>query len=327
MAIYHYCTLFDSYYLSRALAMHSSMQHTNPNFHLYIFAFDSRSEQILKDLNLSNVTVISLQEFENERLLAIKPGRNKGEYCWTCTPSVIDYCITTYNLDHCTYIDADLYFFSNPNNLVDEMGSNDVLITEHRYTKKYDQSATSGIYCVQFVTFKNTSRGMAALHWWRDRCIEWCYDRFEDGKFGDQKYMDDWTTRFQGVHVLQHLGGGLAPWNIQQFNVFEESNGKFTVEDKQTKNKFDVIFFHFHAVRFMKDSEVDLGSFSISAAAKKIYRAYLTKIREVNIMLQKKYNFNPIVQPYQTKKAIPHPIHKIARRVLGVYNVHPLNSF
>ena len=47
-----------------------------------------------------------------------------------------------------------MFFYSNPRVLYDEMGANSVLITEHRYTKEYDQSATSGKYCVQFVTFK-----------------------------------------------------------------------------------------------------------------------------------------------------------------------------
>lgn len=61
------------------------------------------------------------------------------------------YVLDHYDVDSCTYIDADLYFFSSPQILIDEVGDNSVMITEHRYTEKYDQTKTSGKYCVQFV--------------------------------------------------------------------------------------------------------------------------------------------------------------------------------
>jgi hypothetical protein len=207
--MYNYCTLFDSNYLTRGLAMYESLKLQTTAFHLYIFAFDDSAYKLLTKLNLEFVTVISLEQFEDEKLLAIKNTRGAGEYCWTCTPSTIKYCIEKFKLDECTYLDADLYFFGDPAILIEEMGDKSILLTEHRYTPAYDQSNTSGIYCVQFMTFKNTSDGMKALNWWRNACIDWCFARFEDGKFGDQKYLDDWTDRFEGVHVLQHLGGAI----------------------------------------------------------------------------------------------------------------------
>jgi hypothetical protein len=322
---YNYTTLFDSYYLNRALAMYQSLVKNCPAFHLYIFAFDEKSEALLKKMNLAYVTVISLTEFEDERLLAVKNTRGKGEYCWTCTPSTVYYCITRFNLDHCTYIDADLYFFSNPNVLVDELKGGSVLITEHRYTKRYDQSAKSGIYCVQFVTFRNTTDGMKVLTWWRDRCIEWCFDRFEDGKFGDQKYLDDWPVRFGGVHVLQHLGGGVAPWNVQQLAIFEDGES-YSVLEKRTGRTNDLVFYHFHALTFLRNGMVDLGTYRLHKDARTLYRDYLVHIAAVNETL-KSLGFNPIVQSYRAKKSIPHILHKLARWILGVYHIHNMNKY
>jgi hypothetical protein len=319
-----YCTLFDSYYLSRALVMYNSLVKHCPDFHLYVFAFDDRSESILKQLSLPHVTVIALSEFENQALLEVKPGRTKGEYCWTCTPSIIDYSIKRFGLNHCTYIDADLYFFSNPKPLLDEMRNDSVMITEHRYTRKYEQSTTSGIYCVQFVTFVNDDRGMKALTWWRDKCIEWCFDRFEDGKFGDQKYLDDWTTRFKGVHVLQHLGGGVAPWNVQQYEILKTDKG-YLVTEKSTGNVNDLVFYHFHALRFLKNGAVDLGTYRLSDDVIDIYKEYLINIERANQKLRA-FGFEPITQLYQTKKSIPHILHKAARWVMGVYNVYKMNN-
>ena len=69
-----------------------------------------------------NVTVISLREFEDQKLLIAKENRSSGEYCWTCTPSTVLYVLDHYDVDSCTYIDADLYFFSSPQILIDEVG-------------------------------------------------------------------------------------------------------------------------------------------------------------------------------------------------------------
>lgn len=244
----NFCTLFNSFYLSRGLAMYYSLLNRSSDFHLYIFAFDDACYATLVKMDLSNATIISLTAFETPELLSIKDSRTKGEYCWTCTASTIWHCIHTFSLDHCTYIDADLLFFSDPKILRDEMGENSVLITEHRYSPDYDQSVLSGIYCVQFITFKNSEQGLKVLDWWKNACIEWCYSRFEDGKFGDQKYLDDWTTRFEGVHVLQHPGGGVAPWNSKTY-TYESTAGQVLVRS-QDSQAAPLIFYHFHDFRY-----------------------------------------------------------------------------
>ncbi len=259
----NFCTLFNSNYLSRGLVLYESLLKHCPNFHLYVFAFDDSTFEFLEKQNYSHLTVISLKEFEDEKLLNVKSTRSMAEYCWTCTPSTILYSITKYNLDNCTYIDADMLFVSNPQVLIEEMGNKSVLITEHRYTKEYDQSQLSGKYCVQFVTIKANEAGLKVCDWWREACLEWCYARHENGKFGDQKYLDDWTTRFEGVHELQHLGGGIAPWNVQQYN-FSIENNEIVGEERNTRKKFKAVFFHFHSLKFYKD---DFVSFTDSGYA------------------------------------------------------------
>ena len=238
--------------------MYNSLLRQEADFHLYIFAFDDPCYALLRKLDLPNATVISLHEFETPELLAVKGSRTPGEYCWTCTSFTIWHCIHTFALDHCTYLDADLLFFANPKVLTDEMGEKSVLITAHRYSPQYDQSENSGVYCVQFVTFKHTKEGLAVLDWWMKACLEWCYNRFEDGKFGDQKYLDDWTERFAGVHVLEHPGGGIAPWNAMDY-ACEDVHGEVLIQ-KADAVKVPLVFYHFHDFRYCVD-----GSFRLTA--------------------------------------------------------------
>ena len=295
------------------MALYESLLATCPRFHLYIYAFDDASCKLLSDLNLQHATIVSLAAFEDDALLQVKPTRTVGEYCWTCTPSVIKHAIETYQLPSCTYLDADIYFFSNPATLIDEMTDRSILITEHRYTPEYDQTKNSGIYCVQFTTFKNDAVGMAALNWWRDACIEWCFNRVENGKFGDQKYLDDWPLRFKNVHVLENLGGGVAPWNVQQYDLSDQD--------------FEVVFYHFHGLKFIQDDKVNLGKYKYTQAVfDRIYRPYIGHIEHINARLA---SLNPLFRKdqsvaYEAKTGF---LKRLARSSKGHYHVYNKSKF
>lgn len=267
-----------------------------PSFHLYVVAFNDDCYTYLRNSGIKNITPIALKEFEDEKLLEVKPTRSAAEYCWTCTPSVVLYCLRKYHLPSCTYVDADMIFYRDPGILLDEMAGDSILISEHRYSKEYDQSATHGKYCVQFMCFKDDPVGIEALLWWRERCLEWCYSYQEDGKFGDQKYLDDWTTRFKGVHVLQNPGAGIAPWNLQQFE-FDVEDGQIVVTEKTTRNKYPLVFFHFHGLKFYTDNTVSLSGslYEMKEDVKKIvYLRYVKQLMEIEGRLKSEgTSFNP----------------------------------
>ncbi len=326
--MYNFCTLFDSNYLSRGMALYHSLEKVCTEFHLYIFAFDDQTFNILKKLNLVNATIISLSQLEDEDLLRVKPTRTVAEYCWTATPATIYYVIKNFDVESCTYIDADVYFYSSPQIIFDEFADNSVLITEHRFSPEYiKEEKLSGKYCVQFITFRNDKNGLEVLTWWKDQCIIWCYNRVEDGKFGDQMYLNDWTTRFKKVHVLKHLGGGLAGWNISQYEFFKEKEEFYGIEIK-SKSRFDVIFYHFHYLKYYTNGKLQIGPRIISNSAKEyFYKPYL---KELDEMKRKILKINPAVDPHGTEKQIYNwktPLSYLKRKILGTHNVYKLDEF
>ena len=275
--------------------MYQSLLACCSDFHLYIFAFDDVCDQTLRKMNLESITVVSLKDFEDKELLQAKSNRTRTEYCWTCTSSTILYCLEKYKLSNCTYIDADLFFYQSPERLINEKpDAYHVMITSHRYTSYYDQSKRSGKYCVQFMYFDNTEKSLEVLSWWRERCLEWCYNRIEDGKFGDQKYLDDWTSRFDCVWELKNLGGGLAPWNIQQYWFINSNEG---VEIK-TGSDFTPVFYHFHGVKFYENRKVVFApnTYYISKKVEEIfYRPYLENLQRSKQVIQ---HFNNTFDPH-----------------------------
>jgi len=282
---YHFCTLFDRNYMYKGLSLYNSIVKHCPEFVLWILCMDDIVYKLLKKLNLEKTVLIKLVDFEDEALLKAKSTRTVAEYCWTCTPSLPLYILQQDpSVQIITYLDADIFFYSNPAPLYDEFGDNSIMIIEHRFPKHLKHMEVNGIYNVQMMVFKNNKHGLECLKWWRDRCNEWCYYRLEDGKMGDQKYLDDWPVRFKGVHVLQHKGGGLALWNIEQYNISKKQSYVFVDEDP-------LIFYHFHQFNLLKKGSYDYGEGSLynltPGNINLIYKPYIMALEEAMSQVKK----------------------------------------
>lgn len=291
-----FCTLFDSNYLSRGVAMYESLVRHAPAAELFVIPFDERCRRTLERLRLPRMTVVPLEEFEDPELKAAKSNRPWVEYLWACTPSVLRYVIEKAGREHCTYVDADLYFFSSPQPLLEELGGDAVLVTEHRYTRRYDQTATSGRFCVQFMTFRRDADSLRALNWWREQCLVSTALDPETGKCGDQKYLDDWPERFPRVHILEHLGGGVAPWNVQQYRFSKATDGLWG-EEIASGRRFPLIFYHYHGLRISEQGRVLLTGHDYELAKETVdllYRPYLRALQAAKrCILEAGADFDP----------------------------------
>ena len=210
---------------------------------LWILCLDDEVFANLKKADIAGIRPVHLHELENAdpQLAAIKPTRSNAEYYFTCTPCLPTFILkANQQISDITYIDADLYFFCDPEQIFSNIGHDSIAITPHRFSEKNKNRERWGIYNVAFNFFRRDRAGLECLDWWREQCIEWCYDRLEDGKFADQKYLNDWPARFPGVKVLDSPGINLAPWNVEDSELICRS-GEILVDGHP------LIFYHFHA--------------------------------------------------------------------------------
>jgi hypothetical protein len=263
----HFCTLFDKTYLLQGMALFYSLQQHLPGSVLWVLCMDSDTEQTLERLNLEGVRPISLAQIESKEILSIKSTRSKGEYCWTLTP-FLPSCIFAHDgsVSRVTYLDADLFLFESPLTIINEMetAEKDVLITDHAYDPQYDQSATSGRFCVQFLTFRRSAKAEKVLRWWQEKCLEWCFARVEPGRFGDQKYLDEWPSLFpETVHIVEAIHKTLAPWNLEFYM-------------KKMDGRIAPTFYHFHYLRVASTSRLrqHFGYKISRPSLNKIYKPY-----------------------------------------------------
>ena len=276
--MYNFCTLFDKNYLHKGITLYNSLFRNCLEFNLWVLCMDDTTFNVMADFKSANLKLIKMSDFEDDELLQVKKTRSAMEYCWTLTPSLPLYVLKNNpEIEVISYLDADLYFYSDPKPVFDEFGDKSIMIIEHRFPPGLKYLEINGIYNVQMMTFRNDMNGMKCLKWWRERCNEWCYYEAKNGKLGDQKYLDDWITRFDGVHVLQHKGAGLAIWNIERYNITQKNNTIFVDDDR-------LIFYHFHGFHLFENG-MKLGTnilYTLTNTEKEIiYQPYITELKRV----------------------------------------------
>ncbi len=292
------CTLFNSLYLDKGLVLHDSLKECGSDFILYVLCMDEKCYHVLSDFNTDSLIPIKLEEFEDEELLKVKSSRSFGEYCWTCTPSLILYVIEKYKEPICTYVDADMYFYYDPEILIDEMlnAGKSVMIIPHRFSPMNTHSLINGIYCVEFNTFAKKHDSLCVLMKWKKDCLECCTANNDGINFGDQKYLDTWPEEYpETVHVCNNPGAGVALWNIEWYKGCNKEEK--TIYYKNEAFPRPIIFYHFQHITYISSSLVRTG---IISGIKTIdyqlvdflYKDYLNKINQKNEMLKTKFEIS-----------------------------------
>lgn len=269
----HFVTLFNSLYLPQGLTLYKSLGRYVKSYTLWVLCIDEETYTLLSALDLENIRLIKLSDVETEELLRVKNERKLVEYLWTLTPFTPRFVFESDpNIKRVTYLDADMWFLKDPACIFKEFEASgkSVLITDHAYAPENDRSVEFGQYCVQFMIFEREG-GEQVREWWERRCVEWCYSYAEDGKFGDQKYLDQWPDKFKdSVHVLESQHWMLAPWNATRFPY---STG---------------IVFHFHGLRVLGDNKFSLSGYALPPnLIKHVYRVYLETLGQSVLELRK----------------------------------------
>jgi hypothetical protein len=276
-----YCTYFDHNYLSRGLALYHSLQQHAPGARLWVLCLSEPCYRTLVALDLPNLIPRRLADFEavDPEVAATRPHRSTIEYYFTCSPAWKLYVLNNEpHAEWVTYLDSDLFFFAPPDPIYSEMKDAAFGIIPHRFTDRLAHMRRFGIYNVGWVSVRRCEEGIAALHWWRERCIEWCFDRVEGDRFADQRYLDRLPELFPNVHVIAHLGANLAPWNIANYRV--EWRDGFVMID----GLYPLLFFHFHGVkragRYYFNSHRLFRAPFPSLVRERIYRPYVAVLAE-----------------------------------------------
>ena len=308
---YSYCTLFDKNYLPHALSLKESLELHVSHFKLYCFCMDDESYNFLLKSDSENIIPISCIELENHftDLKIAKSNRSIIEYYYTCSPAICSFIFDKYdNIDLLTYLDADLFFFSSPDPIYNEIKDASIGITKHKFnflsTVLYQKY---GRFNVGWISFKNDKNGRECLEGWRKDCLNWCYSYLDNDRFADQKYLDYWSENYSGVHIINHLGVNVAPWNVGRYNISLNSDSrKIKINDR------NLIFFHFSSLNQLDinlyTTNLSLYLTTLSKNIKSyIYLPYLISLQKYN----KELGLTVALGDFKTDKSYKPVIKKI----------------
>jgi hypothetical protein len=255
----------------------SLIKNTNKiNHHVHILALDFVTERYLGDYykECSKVTIHSLGTLGTEYIWDLRKSRSHREFCWGLS-SILTNFILEETKGTTIYLDADIFFFSDPSPLVTECAIYSIAVTPHRFPDRLKFQEIMGIYNVQWVQFKFDDEGRAASTKWRRQCEASSSYAPDLGIVGDQKYLDSWHLEYKSFKSINNVGAGLAPWNHEKY--------KLRLEDGITYvNDLPLIFYHFHSF-----SISDLGKITLANAMyaqvvplpTSLYLTYLEKLR------------------------------------------------
>ena len=304
--LYSYCTLFDKNYLDKGLVLIESFRKYNDSGRIYILAMDDICYDILCSIGAEGIIPVKLADFETDDLLEAKKNRSRGEYCWTCASNFIFYVLQTYGEECCTYIDADMCFYADPDVLIEEMiaKGKSVQIIEHRFRRNFAgkyQQKISGRFCVEFNTFKNDKAGMEVLDTWRRQALEQCGFSYGTEKLGDQMYLDEWAEKYNCVHILENLGAGLAPWNLNRYHYLKEDGQGIWLNFDKYPQPIKLVFFHYHDLNYLDRQHIDIRVHKRywkldMKLTSKLYEDYLCRLEEKKKWIEEHYGFCPLVQ-------------------------------
>jgi hypothetical protein len=276
----HICTVLSKDYLIQGLALYNSLKRHTKLFQLWILCVDDTAYSLLEKMNLAGVTLVSLKNIRDKKLAKIERERKLYEFCWTLKASFIFYLLkNNYNLDSILYMDADLYFFKDARRIFSEWAEHSIFLTKLWYSKKWERKL--GRYSAGLVGFKRDKAGISCLRSWRKQCLNWCYDRYENGLWGDQKYLNEWPRKFPKVKISDNKGINAGSWNVRRGARVHTENEVFYFDG------VELVCFHYSGFHVINETEFELCKWSQKAAkADIVYSVYENEIRQITAQVK-----------------------------------------
>ncbi|MEO5946846.1 MAG: hypothetical protein ABIP79_08520 [Chitinophagaceae bacterium] len=237
-----FCTIVTPEFIPFAKVLHNSLVGFKPDLTIQVLVIGETSLQPEKNFTIH--TVDELKNYSLVKQLAEKYAyTNKDQFRWALKPVFLSHLLEQY--DKVIYVDADIYFFSDPSFLFKELDNTSVLLSPHwgetnptLDEEKFLMNFRIGLYNAGFIGA--SKKGLPSLEWWATACSYEIKQDNEKGLYDDQRYLDLFPIIDPDTKILRHKGCNVGSWNINTCKRLLKNGNVFISEE------FPIVFIHFN---------------------------------------------------------------------------------
>lgn len=214
-------TVSDYSYLTKGLTLYESLLKTSDGFILHYLCIDDESYNKLITHECDSLRVYNVNDLVNadESLMNLKNSEYRY-FCWSLASYFTQYLMVKLDTP-LIYIDSDIYFHQNINELYELMKPKSIGIFKHR---QFTTERPEGAYNVGVCYFNNDIVGKHILNWWSNSVLYKKHPQL--ATCGDQKYLDAFPTMCPDDLFFNEteIGHG-APWLWQLYDYSKYGEG------------------------------------------------------------------------------------------------------
>lgn len=242
----HFATITTQSHFFKVFALAESLKKFEITLHVLVVDGDAFPLEFP-----SNIEFYRLNDITNPLVDILKKKYKNDRLRWSLKPVFLIKLLAKH--ERVIYIDNDIFFYSNPQFIVNYLDKHSLVLTPHFYPDSpfehqnwLEANFRVGLFNAGFIGVNQNA--IDFLTWWANCCCYSVQKSYWRGLFDDQKYLDLAPVKVPDLKILHHRGCNLAGWNDS--DLIFETNNEVTV----INNKEQIVFIHFAELTMQKFS-------------------------------------------------------------------------
>jgi hypothetical protein len=270
------------------------------------------------------IQLISLNEFPKTAKLYSEflQSRTKFESLISIKPELIlELCKSTPENEFVIYHDTDVIFFSSLDEYSGFKSYHSVYFFEHLYSSE-KENYPYGKYNAGLLVLRNDILTRKFLENWSRKCNEWCFLRVENGRYADQKYLEEFINH-------DHVSAEICKAINLGMHYFDSGSKVRKMQHRIFIDNQALICFHFHGFKVHKRiTESGLNRYGLHVRNLRrfliIYLPALNRYFEIKQVLESQLD-QSLVESIQLATDYPmeykesRPLRKLSSGITGTY--------